>query len=179
MGLFSGCSLGSCGAAEGCGETFLGLWVGQGVGEGWCVGISGVGWLCLWGWAALHRCRWDRLVVSPVRGSVPWEELRVCPCLQLRSSEKLLPIPMFCIVATAVVWAAALYFFFQTLSSWEVNFHFFFFCPSLFHHLSFLVFVLHKKDSGEESWAAHGELKWLNSFSRFVKGAWEAVLSQK
>ncbi|PKU33819.1 sid1 transmembrane family member hypothetical protein [Limosa lapponica baueri] len=37
----------------------------------------------------------------------------------LRSSEKLLPIPLFCIVATAVVWAAALYFFFQTLSSWE------------------------------------------------------------
>lgn len=31
---------------------------------------------------------------------------------------------MFCIVATAVVWAAALYFFFQTLSSWEVNFPF-------------------------------------------------------
>uniref|UniRef100_A0A669QYJ8 SID1 transmembrane family member 1 n=1 Tax=Phasianus colchicus TaxID=9054 RepID=A0A669QYJ8_PHACC len=41
------------------------------------------------------------------------------PSLQIRSSEKLLPIPLFCIVATAVVWAAALYFFFQTLSSWE------------------------------------------------------------
>uniref|UniRef100_A0A8B9I2K6 SID1 transmembrane family member 1 n=1 Tax=Anser brachyrhynchus TaxID=132585 RepID=A0A8B9I2K6_9AVES len=39
--------------------------------------------------------------------------------MKLRSSEKLLPIPLFCIVATAVVWAAALYFFFQTLSSWE------------------------------------------------------------
>ncbi|XP_040452633.1 SID1 transmembrane family member 1 isoform X3 [Falco naumanni] len=39
--------------------------------------------------------------------------------MKLRSSEKLLPIPMFCIMATAVVWAAALYFFFQTLSSWE------------------------------------------------------------
>ncbi|XP_032906990.1 SID1 transmembrane family member 1 isoform X5 [Catharus ustulatus] len=39
--------------------------------------------------------------------------------MKLRNSEKLLPIPMFCIVATAVVWAAALYFFFQTLSSWE------------------------------------------------------------
>uniref|UniRef100_A0A8C0HI57 SID1 transmembrane family member 1 n=1 Tax=Buteo japonicus TaxID=224669 RepID=A0A8C0HI57_9AVES len=39
--------------------------------------------------------------------------------MKLRSSEKLLPIPMFCIVATAVVWAAALYFFFQNLSSWE------------------------------------------------------------
>ncbi|KAF2981627.1 hypothetical protein EK904_001089 [Melospiza melodia maxima] len=39
--------------------------------------------------------------------------------MKLRSSERLLPIPMFCIVATAVVWAAALYFFFQTLSSWE------------------------------------------------------------
>uniref|UniRef100_A0A8C3TXN6 SID1 transmembrane family member 1 n=1 Tax=Catharus ustulatus TaxID=91951 RepID=A0A8C3TXN6_CATUS len=44
--------------------------------------------------------------------------------MKLRNSEKLLPIPMFCIVATAVVWAAALYFFFQTLSSWEVNFLF-------------------------------------------------------
>uniref|UniRef100_A0A8C3F2V5 SID1 transmembrane family member 1 n=1 Tax=Chrysemys picta bellii TaxID=8478 RepID=A0A8C3F2V5_CHRPI len=40
--------------------------------------------------------------------------------MKLRSSEKLLPIPLFCIVATAVVWAAALYFFFQNLSSWEV-----------------------------------------------------------
>ncbi|KAJ7402658.1 SID1 transmembrane family member 1 [Pitangus sulphuratus] len=39
--------------------------------------------------------------------------------MKLRSSEKLLPIPMFCIVSTAVVWAAALYFFFQNLSSWE------------------------------------------------------------
>uniref|UniRef100_A0A8C0F183 SID1 transmembrane family member 1 n=1 Tax=Bubo bubo TaxID=30461 RepID=A0A8C0F183_BUBBB len=39
--------------------------------------------------------------------------------MKLRSSEKLLPIPLFCIVATAVVWASALYFFFQTLSSWE------------------------------------------------------------
>uniref|UniRef100_A0A673SQ25 SID1 transmembrane family member 1 n=1 Tax=Suricata suricatta TaxID=37032 RepID=A0A673SQ25_SURSU len=39
--------------------------------------------------------------------------------MKLRSSEKLLPIPLFCIVATAVVWAAALYFFFQNLSSWE------------------------------------------------------------
>ncbi|XP_078242863.1 SID1 transmembrane family member 1 isoform X3 [Pogona vitticeps] len=39
--------------------------------------------------------------------------------MKLRSSERLLPIPLFCIVATAVVWAAALYFFFQNLSSWE------------------------------------------------------------
>ncbi|XP_057358694.1 SID1 transmembrane family member 1 isoform X5 [Manis pentadactyla] len=39
--------------------------------------------------------------------------------MKLRSSEKVLPIPLFCIVATAVVWAAALYFFFQNLSSWE------------------------------------------------------------
>ncbi|XP_019303947.2 SID1 transmembrane family member 1 isoform X4 [Panthera pardus] len=39
--------------------------------------------------------------------------------MKLRSSEKLLPIPLFCIVATAVVWASALYFFFQNLSSWE------------------------------------------------------------
>ena len=40
---------------------------------------------------------------------------------QLRSSEKVLPVPLFCIVATAVMWAAALYFFFQNLSSWEVR----------------------------------------------------------
>ncbi|NXA41975.1 SIDT1 protein, partial [Eudromia elegans] len=39
--------------------------------------------------------------------------------MKLRSSEKLLPIPLFCIVATAVMWVAALYFFFQNLSSWE------------------------------------------------------------
>ncbi|XP_066203386.1 SID1 transmembrane family member 1 isoform X1 [Saccopteryx leptura] len=39
--------------------------------------------------------------------------------MKLRSSEKVLPTPLFCIVATAVVWAAALYFFFQNLSSWE------------------------------------------------------------
>nr|XP_060619355.1 SID1 transmembrane family member 1 isoform X1 [Anolis sagrei ordinatus] len=39
--------------------------------------------------------------------------------MKLRSSERLLPLPLFCIVATAVVWAAALYFFFQNLSSWE------------------------------------------------------------
>uniref|UniRef100_A0A8C9PSM5 SID1 transmembrane family member 1 n=1 Tax=Spermophilus dauricus TaxID=99837 RepID=A0A8C9PSM5_SPEDA len=40
--------------------------------------------------------------------------------MKLRSSEKVLPVPLFCILATAVVWAAALYFFFQNLSSWEV-----------------------------------------------------------
>ncbi|XP_047304340.1 SID1 transmembrane family member 1 isoform X11 [Homo sapiens] len=40
--------------------------------------------------------------------------------MKLRSSEKVLPVPLFCIVATAVMWAAALYFFFQNLSSWEV-----------------------------------------------------------
>ncbi|XP_040836404.1 SID1 transmembrane family member 1 isoform X5 [Ochotona curzoniae] len=39
--------------------------------------------------------------------------------MKLRSSERVLPLPLFCIVATAVVWAAALYFFFQNLSSWE------------------------------------------------------------
>ncbi|XP_044305589.1 SID1 transmembrane family member 1 [Varanus komodoensis] len=39
--------------------------------------------------------------------------------MKLRNAERLLPIPLFCIVATAVVWAAALYFFFQNLSSWE------------------------------------------------------------
>uniref|UniRef100_U3JRD5 Uncharacterized protein n=1 Tax=Ficedula albicollis TaxID=59894 RepID=U3JRD5_FICAL len=88
--------------------------------------------------------------------------------MKLRSSEKLLPIPMFCIVATAVVWAAALYFFFQTLSSWEVNFPFALLLSISFSS-SFLPGVLHKNDSGEESWAAHGELKGFNSFSRLVK----------
>ncbi|XP_071070918.1 SID1 transmembrane family member 1 isoform X3 [Dasypus novemcinctus] len=39
--------------------------------------------------------------------------------MKLRSSEKVLPVPLFCIIATAVVWSAALYFFFQNLSSWE------------------------------------------------------------
>uniref|UniRef100_A0A8C4LW65 SID1 transmembrane family member 1 n=1 Tax=Equus asinus asinus TaxID=83772 RepID=A0A8C4LW65_EQUAS len=39
--------------------------------------------------------------------------------MKLRSNERVLPIPSVCIVATAVVWAAALYFFFQNLSSWE------------------------------------------------------------
>ncbi|XP_075707365.1 SID1 transmembrane family member 1 [Rhinoderma darwinii] len=39
--------------------------------------------------------------------------------MKLRSSEKIRPLPLFCILATAGVWAAALYFFFQTLSSWE------------------------------------------------------------
>ncbi|XP_021566768.1 SID1 transmembrane family member 1 isoform X1 [Carlito syrichta] len=39
--------------------------------------------------------------------------------MKLRSSEKVLPVPLFCIVATVVLWAAALYFFFQNLSSWE------------------------------------------------------------
>ncbi|XP_063812875.1 SID1 transmembrane family member 1 isoform X4 [Pseudophryne corroboree] len=39
--------------------------------------------------------------------------------MKLRSSEKIQPLPLFCIIATAGVWASALYFFFQTLSSWE------------------------------------------------------------
>ncbi|XP_056415926.1 SID1 transmembrane family member 1 isoform X1 [Hyla sarda] len=39
--------------------------------------------------------------------------------MKLRSSEKIRPLAVFCILATAVLWAAALYFFFQTLSSWE------------------------------------------------------------
>ncbi|KAM9583279.1 SID1 transmembrane family member 1 [Trichechus inunguis] len=61
------------------------------------------------GWAvpgALHQAAGSALPVSPLT-------------LQLRSLEKVLPIPLFCIVATAVVWSAALYFFFQNLSSWE------------------------------------------------------------
>ncbi|XP_029434325.1 SID1 transmembrane family member 1 isoform X2 [Rhinatrema bivittatum] len=39
--------------------------------------------------------------------------------MKLRSSEKIQPLPLFCIIATAVVWGSALYFFFQNLSSWE------------------------------------------------------------
>ncbi|XP_039600053.1 SID1 transmembrane family member 1 isoform X2 [Polypterus senegalus] len=39
--------------------------------------------------------------------------------MKLRSLEKIRPIPSFCIIATAVLWAAALYFFFQNLTSWE------------------------------------------------------------
>ncbi|KAF3827554.1 hypothetical protein GH733_003040 [Mirounga leonina] len=38
---------------------------------------------------------------------------------QLRSSEKLLPTPLLCIMATVVMWATSLYFFFQKPSSWE------------------------------------------------------------
>ncbi|XP_040278800.1 SID1 transmembrane family member 1 [Bufo bufo] len=39
--------------------------------------------------------------------------------MKLRSSERIRLLPLLCILATAGVWAAALYFFFQTLSSWE------------------------------------------------------------
>uniref|UniRef100_A0A8C4RTG0 SID1 transmembrane family member 2 n=1 Tax=Erpetoichthys calabaricus TaxID=27687 RepID=A0A8C4RTG0_ERPCA len=39
--------------------------------------------------------------------------------MKLRSLEKIRTIPSFCIIATAVLWAAALYFFFQNLTSWE------------------------------------------------------------
>nr|XP_045004020.1 SID1 transmembrane family member 1 isoform X1 [Jaculus jaculus] len=39
--------------------------------------------------------------------------------MKLRSAEKVLLAPLLCIVATVVLWAAALYFFFQNLSSWE------------------------------------------------------------
>ncbi|XP_034778348.1 SID1 transmembrane family member 1-like isoform X1 [Acipenser ruthenus] len=39
--------------------------------------------------------------------------------MKLRNSERLRPIPLFCIIATAVMWGAALYFFFQNLTSWE------------------------------------------------------------
>ncbi|XP_075448970.1 SID1 transmembrane family member 1 isoform X2 [Ascaphus truei] len=39
--------------------------------------------------------------------------------MKLRNSERIQPLPLFCIIATAVVWGAALYFFFQSLSSWE------------------------------------------------------------
>ncbi|XP_060226446.1 SID1 transmembrane family member 1 isoform X2 [Meriones unguiculatus] len=39
--------------------------------------------------------------------------------MKVRSSEKILLLPRFCSLATALLWAAALYFFFQNLSSWE------------------------------------------------------------
>ncbi|XP_045758842.1 SID1 transmembrane family member 1 [Mirounga angustirostris] len=39
--------------------------------------------------------------------------------MKLRSSEKLLLTPLLCIVATVVMWATSLYFFFQKPSSWE------------------------------------------------------------
>ncbi|XP_049732578.1 SID1 transmembrane family member 1 isoform X2 [Elephas maximus indicus] len=39
--------------------------------------------------------------------------------MKILSSEKVLPVPFFCIIATVVMWAAALYFFSQNLSSWE------------------------------------------------------------
>ncbi|XP_032262444.1 SID1 transmembrane family member 1 isoform X1 [Phoca vitulina] len=41
--------------------------------------------------------------------------------MKLRSSEKLLLTPLLCIVATVVMWATSLYFFFQKPSSWEVR----------------------------------------------------------
>lgn len=69
------------------------------------------------GWEPQRRPGWwcrklRSLCLSPAASASP---------PQLRSSEKVLPIPLFCIAATAVVWAAALYFFFQNLSSWEVR----------------------------------------------------------
>lgn len=109
-----------------------------------CCWVATSGWLgrASLRWAAL--CRWSRLSVlcmAPSSRKNSGHVVRFCPYLQLRSSEKLLPIPLFCIVATAVVWAAALYFFFQTLSSWEVKFSFH--SPSVHLHLlsSFLLVV--------------------------------------
>ncbi|XP_062474468.1 SID1 transmembrane family member 1 isoform X7 [Pezoporus occidentalis] len=68
----SGCSLCSCGAAEGCGWVFVGLRVrqGVGVGEGCCVAI--LGWLgCIsLGWGALCSCSWS------------WLACHSCACLQ-------------------------------------------------------------------------------------------------
>lgn len=103
--------------------------VGLGVGQGCCVANSGVAGLCLPGVGSplqmqMGQASLSALCMAPSTGKNLGHIVRLCPCLQLRSSEKLLPIPLFCIVATAVVWAAALYFFFQTLSSWEVNFPF-------------------------------------------------------
>lgn len=76
----------------------------------------------------LHHHEGERKGGAGSAGSLPTAGAAasvVCISPQLRSSEKILPLPLFCIVATAVVWAAALYFFFQNLSSWEVRGPFF------------------------------------------------------
>ncbi|XP_038634547.1 SID1 transmembrane family member 2 isoform X1 [Scyliorhinus canicula] len=39
--------------------------------------------------------------------------------MKLRSGEKIRPIPLICIICTAVVWGFALFFFFQGLSTWQ------------------------------------------------------------
>ncbi|KAG8434521.1 hypothetical protein GDO86_012775 [Hymenochirus boettgeri] len=39
--------------------------------------------------------------------------------MKLRSGERILPIPLLCIVCTSVVWGFALFFFFQGLSTWQ------------------------------------------------------------
>uniref|UniRef100_UPI00398EFF84 SID1 transmembrane family member 2 isoform X3 n=1 Tax=Pristiophorus japonicus TaxID=55135 RepID=UPI00398EFF84 len=39
--------------------------------------------------------------------------------MKLRSGERIRPIPLICIVCTAVVWGFALFFFFQGLSTWQ------------------------------------------------------------
>lgn len=42
---------------------------------------------------------------------------------QLRSGERIKPIPLLCIICTSVVWGFALFFFFQGLSTWQVSAH--------------------------------------------------------
>lgn len=121
------------------------LWCCRGMWRGLCGAQGGkrcwcwVGMLCShlrggwtvspWGGQPFADAEVQAGVSALCMASAPGKNLgcvvRLCPCLQLRSSEKLLPIPMFCIMATAVVWAAALYFFFQNLSSWEVKFPFY------------------------------------------------------
>ncbi|XP_062894776.1 SID1 transmembrane family member 2 isoform X2 [Mobula hypostoma] len=39
--------------------------------------------------------------------------------MKLRSGEQIRPIPLICIICTAVVWGFALFFFFQGLSTWQ------------------------------------------------------------
>ncbi|XP_072886214.1 SID1 transmembrane family member 2 isoform X4 [Hemitrygon akajei] len=39
--------------------------------------------------------------------------------MKLRSGERIRPIPLICIICTAVVWGFALFFFFQGLSTWQ------------------------------------------------------------
>lgn len=50
-------------------------------------------------------------------------------------------------------------------------------------HLFLIIFpswcLFCTKMTGEESWAAHGDLKGFNSFSRLVKGAWGSCAEPK
>ena len=141
------------------------------LGRGCCAVSDLAGWTAS-SWDGQHFVKVGRPgSFAIVHAYGPWEALIVWlhPSLQIRSSEKLLPIPLFCIVATAVVWAAALYFFFQTLSSWEVMFPFCY--PSVRVCLPFpLFFFFCKNNTVGES---------LGLPSQIRKGVQEAVLRLK